>query len=78
MKKTKSASLCPICGGRKKNGRVLYSVDMGFGIVVVRNVPAKVCGQCGEEWIAPGTASKLEKLTEQARTKRHQVEVLAL
>jgi len=26
-------------------------VDLGFGVVVVRNVPAKVCSQCGEEWI---------------------------
>ena len=78
MKKTESTSLCPICGGGKKDGRVLYSVDLGFGIVVVRNVPAKVCGQCGEEWIAPETASKLEKLTEQARKRRHQVEVVAL
>ena len=78
MKMAKSASRCPLCGGLKKSGRVLYSVDLGFGIVVVRNVPAKVCGQCGEEWIAPDTASKLEELTEQARKKRHQVEVLAL
>jgi hypothetical protein len=51
---------------------------MGFGVVVVRNVPAKVCGQCGEEWIAPDTALKLERLTEQARKKRHQVEVVAM
>ncbi|MBI4833099.1 MAG: type II toxin-antitoxin system MqsA family antitoxin [Candidatus Lindowbacteria bacterium] len=78
MKEARDTSLCPVCGGRKKNGRVLYSVDMGFGVVIVRNVPAKVCGQCGEEWIAPDTALKLEKLTEQARKKRHQVEVLAM
>jgi len=40
---------CPLCGGDKKQGQATYTVDLGFGVVVVRNVPAKVCSQCGEE-----------------------------
>jgi YgiT-type zinc finger domain-containing protein len=67
-----------MCGGIKKEGTALYSVDLGFGIVVIRNVPAKVCAQCGEEWIALKTASKLERLVEDARKKRRQIEVIAL
>ncbi|MBU4349363.1 YgiT-type zinc finger protein [bacterium] len=27
------------------------SVDLKFGVVVVKKVLAKVCSQCGEEWI---------------------------
>jgi hypothetical protein len=53
-------------------------VDLGFGVVVVRNVPASVCSQCGEEWIAADTARELERLVEEARQKRLQVEVVAL
>ncbi|MBI3989142.1 MAG: type II toxin-antitoxin system MqsA family antitoxin [candidate division NC10 bacterium] len=78
MKEPSTKSLCPICGGKKTAGKTTYSVDLGFGIVVVRNVPATVCSQCGEEWIGAETARELERLVDEARQKRHQVEVLSL
>jgi YgiT-type zinc finger domain-containing protein len=67
-------SRCPMCGGTKKPGKTTYSVDLGSG-VVVRNVKATVCSQCGEEW---NTAKRLEKIVQEARKKHRQVEVLAL
>lgn len=70
-------SLCPICGGHKNAGTTMYSVDLGTGVVVVRNVQAQICSQCGEEWIDHQTAQKLETIVEEARTKQRQVEVLA-
>jgi len=78
MSQSNTKSLCPICGGRKTFGKTTYSVDLGFGIVVVRNVPATVCSQCGEEWIGAEIARELERLVDEARQKRHQVEVLSL
>ncbi|MFH1738330.1 MAG: type II toxin-antitoxin system MqsA family antitoxin [bacterium] len=78
MKNSTSESHCPLCGGVKKPGKTTYSVDLGFSVIVVRNVSAQVCSQCGEEWIAPDTAEKLEQITEEARKSHHQVEVIAL
>jgi len=78
MKAPTSGGVCPLCGGKKAQGTTTYSVDLGFGVVVVRNVPASVCSQCGEEWIAADTARELERLVEEARQKRLQVEVVAL
>ena len=77
MKKDKNKNLCPICAGHKKPGKTTYSVDLGTGVVVVRNVQAEICVQCGEEWIDNQTAQRLEKIIEEARKKRRQVEVLA-
>ncbi len=77
MKNSNNASLCPICGGRKHPGTTTYSVDLGTGVVVVRNVQAQICSQCGEEWIDHQTAQKLETIVEEARAKQRQVEVLA-
>ena len=68
---------CPLCGGRKQPGKTTYSVDLGSGVVLVRNVPATVCVQCGEAWIDNHTAQKLEKITQEAREKGLQVEVVA-
>ncbi len=78
MNSGETESLCPLCGGKKISGTTTYSVDLGFGVVVVRNVPASICDQCGEEWIAADTARDLERLVEEARQKRLQVEVVAL
>jgi len=77
MKKRANQSLCPLCGGRKESGKTTYSVDFGKGVVVVRNVQAEICAQCGEEWIDNKTAQELEKIVDEARKKQRQVEVLA-
>jgi YgiT-type zinc finger domain-containing protein len=74
----KNNNKCPVCGGRKRAGTTTYSVDLGSGIVVVRNVKAKICTQCGEEWIDNKTAGELEMIIEDARKKHRQVEVIAL
>ena len=78
MKEPPTNGPCPLCGGRKTAGKTTYSVDLGFGVVVVRNVPATVCTQCGEEWIGADIASELERLVEEARHSRRQVEVVSL
>jgi YgiT-type zinc finger domain-containing protein len=69
-------SRCPMCGGVKAPGVTTYTVDLGSGVIVVRDVPALVCEQCGEEWIAAQTARTLEGLVEAARRSRRQVEVV--
>ncbi len=73
-----SADICPVCGGTKEPGRTTFTAELGFGVVVVRNVKAAVCGQCGEEWIDPDAARRLEEIVAQARRDRHQVEVLEM
>ncbi len=78
MKARKPQDLCPLCGGRKEPGTTTFSADMGVGIVVVRNVRAVLCTQCGEEWIDQDTAHALEAIVAEARQKRLQVEVTAL
>lgn len=67
---------CPFCEGNKKEGTTSYTVDLGFGVVVVRNVPAKICSQCGEEWIAASVARSLENIVLSAKAKHSLVEVV--
>jgi len=73
-----SQSRCPRCGGSKEPGKATYTVDFGPSIVVIRNVPAMVCDQCGEEWIGAETAGKLEQLTEDAKQLGEQVAIIAM
>jgi YgiT-type zinc finger domain-containing protein len=73
-----ASGLCPLCGGKRVSGRTTFSADLGTGVVVVRNVPATVCDQCGAEWIDDATAAELEKMTDDARRRGAQVEVMSL
>jgi YgiT-type zinc finger domain-containing protein len=68
---------CPLCGGTFKLSTTLFSVETGEGVIVVRNVPAEVCVQCGEEWIPAETARELEQRVQTARQQHHPVEVVA-
>lgn len=69
---------CPLCGGSRKQGRTIFSVELGFGVVVVRDVPAVVCAQCGADWIEDRVAEQLESIVNEARQKHHLVEVTTL
>ena len=69
---------CPLCGCGKEAGKTSFTVDLGFGVVVVRDVPATVCSQCGADWIGDTIAEKLERIVDDARKRHNQVEVTTL
>lgn len=66
---------CPLCGGGKADGKSTFTVELGFGVVVVRDVPATVCSQCGADWIDDSVSARLEDIVTDARKKHHTVEV---
>lgn len=76
--KSRNADSCPLCGGEKKPGTTTFTAELGFGVVVIRNVPATLCAQCGADWISDEVATRIEALVDEARTKQLQVEVLSL
>jgi YgiT-type zinc finger domain-containing protein len=66
---------CPLCGGGKQPSTTTFAVDLTFGVVVVRGVPAFVCTQCGDAWIDDPVAAKLESVVAAAHRKQALVEV---
>ncbi|MEN8130151.1 MAG: type II toxin-antitoxin system MqsA family antitoxin [Pseudomonadota bacterium] len=72
-----SENRCPVChGGHEQPGTTTFTVDLGFGVVVVREVPAQVCDLCGTDWIEDPVAEKLERIVERAR-RNHPVVAVA-
>ncbi len=69
---------CSICVGRVEPGTTTFAVDLKSGLIVVRNVPALVCTQCGEEWIEDSTAIELEQITARAKAQNSQLEVVSM
>ena len=76
-KQRETPERCPLCGGRTGQAQTVFAVELGFGVVVVRHVPARVCQTCGESWIEDETTAKLERMIENARRDHSEVEVLA-
>ena len=66
-------NICPICGGEKIDSTTSFTVDYNTGVVVVRDVPAKVCMQCGEEWLSDEIAAKLEKIVNIAKKQNQEI-----
>jgi len=67
---------CPICNGKKEQGKVTFTVDLGTNLIVIRDTPATVCSLCGEEWISDEVAENIEALVEEAKAKNRIIEVV--
>lgn len=78
MKTKNNLQTCYACGGTMKPGETTFTADFGTGVVVVRNVPATVCSQCGMDWINDEITGKIEEIVKDAKTKHRVVEVMSL
>ena len=59
---------CVVCkNGETQPGRTTETYELGTAVVVVRDIPAEVCGQCGEAYTDAATTRRLEAIVERAR-----------
>jgi len=54
-------------------GKVNHIVDFGEGIIIIKNVPANICKQCGEYYLDTKTALKLESIVEEIKKNKAEV-----
>lgn len=67
---------CVICRkGETQEGHTVAALSRGSATVVFRDVPAQVCQNCGEAYLAEATTGQLLKLAESAAHAGVQVEV---
>ena len=55
---------CFYCKGQTIETITKFIVDLGACVVIVKNVPARVCQQCGEASYSSEVAKQLEKIVE--------------
>jgi len=62
---------CALCKGATEGQFIRYVQEFEGRLVIIENVPAEVCTQCGEKFIAPEVAKKIQRLVwEQPSPKR--------
>jgi len=54
--------ICFMCKGTVQDGISNFTADLGKCIVIIKNVPAKICNQCGEISHNDETAKRLEEI----------------
>lgn len=67
---------CVLCKGNLTRGKVNHIIDLGNGIIIIKDVPANICNQCGEYYVDTETAIKLEQIVDEL--KRNRAEVLII
>ena len=53
---------CAFCKGETEDRMIRYIQEYNGRVVIIENVPAEVCSQCGEQLLRPEVAEKLQKI----------------
>ena len=53
---------CDLCGGKVEKKLVGYTLFYEGHWIIVENVPAKVCRQCGEKLFDPKVVERLQRI----------------
>ncbi|MDR1315459.1 MAG: type II toxin-antitoxin system MqsA family antitoxin [Spirochaetales bacterium] len=59
--------ICFMCKGKLKDGCSTFTADVGDCIVIIKNVPSRICGQCGEVSYTDEVARRLEQIVDSIR-----------
>lgn len=68
---------CVICKqGQTNPGTATVTLERGTATIVIKDVPAEVCENCGEYYLNEQTTAKIQKMAESAFAQGVVVEVL--
>lgn len=68
---------CVLCKhGETQPGKVSVTLSRGETVVVIKEVPAVVCGQCGEYYLDDATTARVMAMAEEAVNHNAEVEVI--
>jgi YgiT-type zinc finger domain-containing protein len=68
---------CVICkNGLTVNGKVTVSIQRGISTIIIKNVPAEICDNCGEYYLSEAVADSVLRIAEKAIENNPEVEIL--
>lgn len=67
---------CVMCKSKLTKSNVNHIVDYNGRIIIIKNVPANVCGQCGEYFVDNDTAMRLEEVVRELLNNKAEILVL--
>ncbi|MCF7927802.1 MAG: type II toxin-antitoxin system MqsA family antitoxin, partial [Spirochaetales bacterium] len=68
---------CLICKtGTTQQGTTTVTLERDTTVIVIKDVPAQVCDNCGEYYLSEEVSSRIYALAEEAVKRKVEVEVL--
>ena len=68
---------CVICKqGQTHDGLTTVTLDRGRTTVVIKDVPAQICENCGQYYLSEEVTEKVQNLAQQAFLQGVEIEVL--
>lgn len=67
---------CEICGGEVNKELTTYTLLYQGKLIVIENVPATVCGRCGEKFFSPDTVEQLQQTVWEQRQPKQTLDTL--
>lgn len=67
---------CFMCKGELIEKKINYMVDLEKTIIIIKDVPAKVCDQCGEQYFDDETSQNIEKIVNKLKDLSTEVTII--
>ena len=68
---------CFLCkNGETKNGFTTVTLNRNETIIILKNVPAEICDNCGEYYLSEEVTKKIFKLADEAIKRNTEIEIL--
>ena len=67
---------CGLCKGNLTQGKANHIVDLKEGIIIIKDVPANICKQCGEYYVDTKIAMVLESIVDEVRKNKAEVLII--
>ena len=62
---------CMKCGKEAFKSTTTEAIELGFGVLVIRNIPCYKCVECDEIFYTGDVAQKIEEITERVKQFIH-------
>ncbi len=66
---------CNFCKGSTEERMIRYVQEFDGRVIIIENVPAEVCTQCGEQLIRPEVAEKIQRLVWERPSPKRKAQV---
>ena len=66
----KKIDTCDLCGGELSTGTTSLEIWHGEELIVLKDIPADVCQQCGETYLSAHVSEKIDQFLEEYRQYR--------
>ena len=67
---------CMKCGKNAYKSTTTEAIELGFGVLVIRNIPCYKCDECDEIFYTGDVVKNIEKITECVKQLEQEVIVL--